>query len=359
MLPDGIRRDHAVLIEGGVIVGVEPWPGRAEFELVAPGFIDLQVNGHDDVDVAAANGADWDRLDDLLLAQGVTSWCPTLITDDRDALEDRMTRLVAAADRPEPRPRIVAIHLEGPYLGDAHGAHVGVPDGPVDHDWLRDLPDLVRIVTLGPERPGAIEAVELLAERGVLVALGHTTASFGVATAAIDAGARLFTHVFNATGPLHHREPGALGAALTDDRLAVSLIADGVHVHPAVMGLVWRAKPPGMIALVTDAVAWRAGHLAGAGLAHRDGAPRRSDGTLAGSALTMPEAVRYSVEEVGIDLAAAVAAASSTPARLLGLDDRGVIAVGRRADLVAFGADWVVETTWVGGEPVAQPAGLG
>jgi N-acetylglucosamine-6-phosphate deacetylase len=186
----------------------------------------------------------------------------------------------------------------------------------------------------------------------VLVSLGHSTASYEQTIEATGAGARLVTHCFNGMGQLHHREPGLIGAALTDDRLAVSLIADLVHVHPAAISLVFRAKGADRVALVTDAVAWARGTVGEAVHMTFDGtAARLADGTLAGSALTMDAAVRNVVEHCGVSLLDAIHAATATPAQLLGLEDRGEISPGRRADLVAIGPDLTVESTWVRGRP--------
>ena len=217
------------------------------------------MNGIDDVDVAHASGADWSRLDELLLAQGVTTWVPTLVTAPLDAFAAPLARIAEAAARPGPRPSIAGAHLEGPFLGEMHGAHPSDLVRPLDLDWLAALPDTVAIVTLGPEQERAVDAIRLLRERDVLVALGHSAATFDEAVAAVDAGARLVTHCFNGMPPLHHRSPGLIGAALSDDRLAVSLIADLVHVHPTVRSRS-RSGPRARrgVALITDAVAWRA-----------------------------------------------------------------------------------------------------
>jgi N-acetylglucosamine-6-phosphate deacetylase len=205
------------------------------------------------------------------------------------------------------------------------------------------LPPIVTVVTLAPELARADEAIRLLADRGVLVSLGHSTATYEQATAAVDAGARLVTHLFNGMGPMHHREPGLPGAALGDDRLAPSLIADGVHVHVAALRAAARAKGPGGWVLVTDAVAWRGAPR----VAMVDGAPRLADGTLAGSALTMDAAVRRMVLEAGIPLYDVISAATSTPARLVGADDRGRLAPGARADVVALTPELTVEEVWI------------
>ena len=325
----------AVHIEDGRIAAVTE-TATAPDRVLAPGFVDLQVNGIGEVNVATAEGADWERLDAALLRQGVTAWCPTLVTAPLDSYAAALDRIAEAVTT----SFIDGVHLEGPFLGGAPGAHRREFLQPIDLDWLAALPPSVRVVTLGPELPGAESAISLLAERGVLVSLGHSTATYEQALAAADAGARLVTHLFNGMGPLHHREPGLLGAALSDDRLATSLIADLVHVHAAALRTAFRAKPRGRVVLVTDRVAWPSGSV-----------PRLPDGTLAGSVLAMDESIRHIVNEVGIALDDAVAAASTTPADLLGLADRGRIAVGARADLVALTPELHVEQVWVGGRP--------
>lgn len=349
--PDGFTGPVAVEVAGDRIVAIRDADGPVADRLLVPGFVDLQVNGHHDLDVATAEGTAWDRLDELLLAQGVTAWCPTLVTAPLPDLDAALARIGAAAARPaEGRPLIAGAHLEGPFLGGAPGAHRREWIVPPDPDWLAGLPELVRIVTLAPEVPGAVDATAALAGRDVVVSLGHSTATVEEATAAIDAGARLVTHLFNGMGPLHHRSPGLAGSALADARVACSLIADLVHVHPAAIALAFRAKGASGMVLVTDAVAWAA--EAHAGFAVRrgdDGVPRLADGTLAGSALTMDAAVRNAVA-AGVDLVAALAAATSTPAGLLGLADRGRLEVGARADLVALDPGLGVAEVWVGGE---------
>lgn len=334
--------------EGDTITAVEPIDSAPARTLV-PGFVDLQVNGIDDIDVARADGSDWERLDTLLLAQGVTTWCPTLVTAPLHTYAAPLQRIQQAAERPGARPHIAGAHLEGPFLGGAPGAHRPELIVPIDLDWLDALPAHVKVVTLGPEQPLALDAIRLLARRGCLVALGHTTADEGQFDAAVAAGARLVTHLFNGMSGIHHRSPGVAAFALTNDAVAASLIADGVHVHPRVLRIAFTALGHDRSVLVTDAVGWRAGTAGPVHLDMRDGAPRLPNGTLAGSALTMDTAVRTCVA-AGVPLAAAVAAASTNPARLLGLHDRGAIRPGMRADLVALTPDLQIEQVWVGGQ---------
>ncbi len=351
--PSGVVGPAAVEIADGRISSVEPLETGAGVpdRVLAPGFVDIQVNGIADVDIAGADGPDWDRLDRLLLAQGVTTWCPTLVSSPLSSYGPALARISVAAARPpnQARPAIAGVHLEGPFLGGAPGAHPPHLLRPIDLGWLADLPPIVRVVTLAPELDGAIEAIRLLTGQGVLVGLGHSTASYEQAVAAADAGARLVTHLFNGMAPLHHRAPGLAGAALSDARLSPSLIADFIHVHPVLLRLALQSCPA---ILVTDAVAWQAARVGSIGIAFTDGAPRLPDGTLAGSALTMEAAIR-NVVSLGVPLATAVSAASTRPAALLGLADRGAIAPGRRADLVALSPDLELEQLWIGGSNVA------
>jgi N-acetylglucosamine-6-phosphate deacetylase len=348
LTPSGVLEPGVVEVADGRIVAVEPTTGTVPDRTLGPGFVDLQVNGIDDVDVASAEGDDWERLDERLVAQGVTTWCPTLVTAPLDAYAERLGRIAAAAGRPGARPAIAGAHLEGPFLGERPGAHRRELIAPPDLGFLDRLPEGVAIMTLGAEVEGAAEAIGLLARRGVLVSLGHSAATYEQARAGIDAGARLVTHGFNAMSGLDHRRPGLVGAALTDDRIAVSLIADLIHVHPAALRVAFRCKPVGRVVLVTDAVAvaWRPGVI------HDGDAPRLADGTLAGSTLVLDRAVANVVGRCGVGLAEAVAAAATTPANLLGLTDRGRLEAGTRADLAALGPDLRCVATWIGGEQV-------
>jgi len=355
LTPAGPVTDAEVVIEQGLITAVRPARGAVRAVVVAPGFVDLQVNGIGAIDVAGATGADWDAFDLAVLAQGVTTWCPTVVTAPLHALEASLAGIATAAGRPgRGRPTIAGAHLEGPFLG-VHGAHrPELVRTEVDLTWLDSLGDVVRILTLAPELPGAIDAIAALSGRGVLVSLGHSACTAEVAIDATEAGARLVTHLGNAMGPLHQRAPGLLGVALADDRLSVSVIADLVHTHPVFVRMAFTAKGAGGVALVTDAVAVPGAAPHRGELQGLTAPPRLSDGTLAGSVLTMARAVSNVVGHSDVALADAVRAASSTPARLLGLDDRGSIEPGRRADLVALEptADdaWRVVSVWVAGD---------
>lgn len=349
LAPVGWVGPAAVQMADGVVTAVVPCTGPTDVEVLAPGFVDLQVNGIDDVDVATADGTDWDRLDALLLAQGTTTWCPTLVTNRLEAYGAPLTRIATAMHRRDAlRPEIAGVHLEGPFLGRAHGAHRSGLVVSVDLDWLADLPDHVAMVTLGAEQTEAAAATAQLRRRGVLVSIGHTTANDEELDRTAAAGATMVTHLFNAMSGLHHRQPGVAAWVLTHPTMAAGLIADGVHVHPRMLRLAFTALGADRVVLVTDAVGWRAGSAGPVHLELRDGAPRLADGTLAGSALTMDAAVRTCVA-AGVPLEQALSAASTVPARLLGLADRGTIAPGRRADLVALDPHLQVAGVWVAG----------
>jgi N-acetylglucosamine-6-phosphate deacetylase len=319
-----------VEVDGGHVVatGVGKPAGATDLgdAFLAPGYLDLQVNGFGAIDFATASTDETIALLEELRAYGVTSCCPTLVTAPLDAYDDAIARLESAAAKV---PAIVGVHLEGPFLGEAPGAHDVSLLRPVDFDWLDALlarfGSFVRVVTLAPEADPGYAATRLLAARGVTVALGHSRVSYDDARAGADAGATLVTHLFNGMGPLHHRAPGLPGAALDDPRLTPSLIADFVHVHPALVRVAAAARPD--LVLVTDAVA-----VDGRTVVERDGAAYLPDGTLAGSTLTMERAVQNLVA-VGVPVERAVAMASANPARVLACSDRGHLRVGARAEL--------------------------
>ena len=350
--PEAVLSPGAVEFEDGRIVSVSADATSPTDITLAPGFVDLQVNGLGPVDVAAADADAWRELDRRLIESGVTAWCPTLVTAPLDAYAEPLARIAAAAARTGPAPAVLGAHLEGPFIGGAPGAHRRQHIVPFDRDWVEALPSCVRVVTLAPELDGAADAVTDLVGRGITVALGHSDANYDAVESAVAAGARLVTHCYNGMPALHHRQPGLVGAALTDDRLAVSLIADLVHVHPVALKLAFRAKPAGGVVLVTDAVAWEAADLRELGACFDGDAPRLPDGTLAGSALTMDRAVANVVRHAGVSLTDAIRAATTNPSDVVGERDRGRIAAGGRADFVALDADLRVVGTWIGGEQV-------
>ncbi len=329
-----------------------------------PGFVDLQVNGFSGVDLQAADAAGWATVAGRLPSTGTTAFVPTLITAPLDRLAAELQAAAAVVPAlPASGARVLGVHLEGPFVSPLRrGAHneawLTDPTPDAVEQLIRAGGDLLRLVTLAPERPGALAAIDQLTAAGVLVSVGHSDATAAQVAAAAERGARMVTHLFNAQRPLRHREPGVVGQALTDPRLTSGLIADLHHVAGPVCALAFRAAP-GRIALVTDAAA-SAGMPPGEYLLGGEpvtlppaaGAPPvRADGTLAGSALRMDLAVANMVA-TGVSLAEAVAAATRIPADLIGRPDLGRLAPGAAADLVWLSPDLTTRATWVGGELV-------
>ena len=318
LLPHGRCRAGVILRSGRVeqIVadprdGDLPAQSRAFGGLLAPGFVDLQVNGAFGSDVGIDPGA-LEAISRELPRTGVTSYLPTAISWPLD----RYTGLFDAVDRVAGAPgaRILGVHLEGPFLAPSRsGAHDPGNLRPVDLGALRDLlsSGRVRIMTLAPELAGAVDAIELIAGEGSVASAGHTDATHDDVVRAADAGLTLGTHLFNAMSALRHREPGAVGALLSDERLRAGIIADGIHVHPAAVRVAYRAKGADGLALVTDAME-AAGmpdgvyELSGRRVTVAHGAARLDDGTLAGATVTMDEAVRRAAGFLGVGLEEAI-----------------------------------------------------
>jgi N-acetylglucosamine-6-phosphate deacetylase len=342
-----------VTIDDGLITAVDldatGVPEDAAY--IAPGFVDVHVHGWGGHDAMG----DRDALDGMaraLLRQGVTSFLPTAVTaplDDLRAFADRVRAWMPGAPGDGAEP--LGFNLEGPFLADARrGAHdqtqLRAP-ADVSPETIETLTDGLRLLTVAPELAGATDLIGALSRAGVAVSLGHSAALVDEARKAFAAGASSTTHLFNAMSGFEHRSPGLAVAALLEDDAYVELIADGIHVHPALWELITRLKPVDRLLLVSDAVP-----LAGTG----DGRGRIGslsvdvDGwrctvvgtdTLAGSVIALDTAVR-NVVATGVPLPAAVAAASRNPLALLGITDRGRIAVGQRADLVELDDGFVV-----------------
>lgn len=344
------------VVDGHVArLGVQP-AGRGG--IAAAGFVDVQVNGFAGVDFLAATPDDYDRAGAAMAATGVTAYQPTFISSPERATLDAIAVARDAMRRGPVGPRVLGVHLEGPFLSPVRfGAHnpdnLVLPDPALARRLIED--GTVTYVTLAPELPGGLELVELLTAAGVVVAIGHSDADTDAAHAAFDRGARGVTHLFNAQHPLTHRDPGLPGVALVRDDVTVTLIVDDVHLASDVTRLAWNAAR-GRFALVTDAIE-AAGLPPGPyALGDRevvvaDGAVRLHDGTLAGSVLTMDVAVANLMRH-GASLVDALDAAAGAPARLLGRSDLGVLRAGAPADLVVIDDDVTVLRTLVGGVEV-------
>jgi N-acetylglucosamine-6-phosphate deacetylase len=357
-----------VAVAGGLIteVGAGAPPADPDVALadgvLVPGLVDLQVNGYYGVDLQEGDPDGWARVVRRLPETGTTAFLPTYITAPVPELAASLRKAQKMQPEVPAGARMLGVHLEGPFLSPARaGAHrrdwIVPPFAGAVAELLAAGQGVLRLVTLAPEAEGALAAVAALVAAGVVVSVGHSDATARQVAGAAAAGARMVTHLFNAQRGLHHREPGVVGQALTDPRLTSGLIVDLCHVAAPVCAIAFAAAP-GRICLVTDAAAC-AGMPPGRYLLGGEpvelpaggGAPVRPDGTLAGSALRMDEAVANAVG-VGLGLAEAVAAASRIPADLIGRPDLGRLAPGAAADLVWLGDDLRTRRVWIAGEQV-------
>lgn len=322
--------------------------------VLTPGFVDL--HGHGGATEAYEDDS-FDRSLAMHRSHGTTRSVLSLVANPVPALAASLAhvRAVMATD-----PLVLGVHLEGPFLSPhnkgAHNESFLIEPTPAAVDALLEAGEgVLRQVTIAPELPGALDAVRRFVEAGVTVAVGHTVGTYDQARAAFDAGSTILTHACNAMPGLHHRAPGPIGAAVSDDRVTLELILDAVHVHPVVAETLFRATP-GRVALITDAMgaagaadgSYRLGSLdvtVTDGVAHVAGTE-----TIAGSTLTQDVALRNAVSLAGQTLPEAVAALTSVPAGALGLGDRlGRLAPGFAADLVALTPSLEVERVWGGG----------
>ena len=321
-------------VADGIVVAVGLESGGSG--IAAPGFVDLQVNGFAGVDLAAADTAGYQHVGEALLETGTTAFQPTFIS----APEDHLVAALRGVPSGDVGARVLGAHLEGPFLSPArHGVHDPATFVPPDTGLLARLLDAgpVRQMTLAPELPGALALVDELVARGITVSAGHTDASAAEAHLAFDRGLSTVTHLFNAMRRSTPRDPGIAMAALARPDVSVQIIVDGHHVAPDTVLVAWRAAAS-RLALVTDAVAAAgmgdgAFRLSGQPVTASAGVVRGPAGQLAGSALTMIQAVR-NLHALGAPLEDALASATSVPARIAGRPDLGRLAPGAPADVV-------------------------
>jgi N-acetylglucosamine-6-phosphate deacetylase len=358
--------DFWMLVDGDTIVSTghgEAPDATARVDVggrwLVPGFMDLHGHG--------GGGHSFDdgtiEMEAALATHRAHGTTRSVISLVANPLASLRTSLREIADIVDADPLVLGSHLEGPFLAqDRRGAHNGEflrDPAPYEvEELLGAARGTLRQITIAPELPNAMEAIDVLVEAGVTVAIGHTEASFELAREAFDRGARIITHVFNAMPGIHHRAPGPVVAAFEDERVTLELILDGEHVHPDVAAMVF-ASAPGRVALVTDAMAAAGSHdgdysLGSLTVTVKEGIARlRGTPTIAGSTLTQDQALRVAVTRSGIAPSLAVEALTLTPARALNLQHRhGLLASGFAADAVLLDHDWRVTEVWADGRRI-------
>lgn len=367
----GVPYEGTITVSGGRIVAVERGvpAGQGGSELmdvrpwaILPGFIDLHIHGGGGWDVAVADDETVPGFGRFLASQGTTAYNASLAAAPVEALSESVRALGRASRARRVGARLLGVHLESPFLnrkkkGAMPPEYLIEPDRSLLERWWELSGGSIRQVTIAPELPGALDAIRWLAARGIVVSGGHTDATYEEAMAGIDAGISLANHTYNAMRGLDHRAPGALGAFLSDPRVASELICDALHVHPGALRLALEAKGPERICVISDAVGSSKlppgeYHLLGHSVTIRsDGTCRLPDGTLAGSTFHQIRGVKVLHEQVGIPLGAISRYTSENPARVAGVGDRkGRLLPGYDADLVVLDEHLDVRLTAVEGE---------
>lgn len=344
---DGVtlHDSHRITFENGVVTSIESHDGHCDHHLIAPGLVDIQMNGFDSIDVSRASAHDLVVLGDRLFSLGTTSWLGTITTAPLDELALSVARLHEAYESGS-IAGFEGVHVEGPFLGQAPGAHR--PDWiiPFDNAWCDQLPQSVRLMTVAAEQPDAVSGIRHLRDKGINVSIGHSRPTNTQWTSAREAGATIVTHLFNGMSGVHHRDNGLALNSLVDDEVYAGIISDMVHVSPKAVALAFKAKGGNRMCLVSDSVAWESEWAVKRSIAIQDGAPRLPDGTLAGSSTPLAECLRLAVSEAGVPVEEVLRAATSSPATAVGLTDAGFICQGKPADLVAFDDSLHVVRAW-------------
>jgi len=377
VLPDRKTAPLSVLIDEGRIVSVSDKKNLAadqELDLTGttlfPGFIDVHIHGAAGVDANDTDSAGLDKVAEFLARNGVTAWLPTLVPDSEEnyrrsisAIDEVRRQRVEQEQRGGFGARVLGVHYEGPFVSEQHCGALRSPffRNFATGEELKSLPRLeqagaIHLMTMAPEVEGGIALIEALAKQHWVVSIGHTRASPAILDQALAAGARHMTHFMNAMPPLHQRTPGPVGWGLLRDDVTCDVIADGIHIDPLVLELLLKLKGTAGLALISDSIM-----AAGLGdgeyqiwsetITVKDGHTSNAQGSIAGSVISMLDAVRL-ILSLGASEVDVARMAATNPARLLGIDDEcGSIAEGKRADLVALDQAGRVRMTIIGGEP--------
>ncbi|HEY0727613.1 MAG TPA: N-acetylglucosamine-6-phosphate deacetylase [Pyrinomonadaceae bacterium] len=366
VLPDRVLDAGTVVVESGLIVSVgDSVEAKGEVldlsgAILLPGFIDVHIHGAVGIDVMEATPSGLQEVSRYLATQGVTGWLPTLVPGSDENYASVAAAVSEAMRSPEVGgARVLGLHYEGPFVNSAqcgalHVEHFKTYSGPSDLDALPVNEDMARMITLAPEIAGGVDLIRELTRRGWVVSIGHTRASLEILDEALAAGARHMTHFMNAMSPLHHRSPGPIAWGLSHDDVTVDMIADGIHLDPFMLKLLVKLKGARGISLISDAIA-AAGKgdgdyaIWGETISVKNGRTSNASGSIAGSVITMLDAVRV-MHSLGISYVDIARMSATNPARLLNVHHEcGSIEIGKRADLVALDADGNVHLTLCGG----------
>lgn len=369
--PWRVLEKGAVIIEGGKIVavkeGFEPSEGAeatiidATGKTVTPGFVDIHVHGGVGYDTMDATPQAIQKMAEFFASHGVTGFLPTTVTASREAILAAIENIAMCQSRSTGGAQVLGVHVEGPYINPSKpGAQPLQHIRPADPDEYREFFawNNVRLITLAPEIPANKALIPYAVQQGATVAVGHSTASYEEVLGAVRLGLSHACHTFNGMAGLHHREPGTVGAVLTCAEITAEVIADNVHVHPAVIKLLVQAKGVERTVLMTDAI--RAAGLSdgtydlgGQPVTVHEGVARIATGSLAGSTLTMDKAVRNAMAATGLSLAEVLPMASYNPAQVIGMErEKGSLEPGKDADIVLLDEEFRVALTMVGGRVV-------
>jgi N-acetylglucosamine-6-phosphate deacetylase len=375
VLPDRVIEKASVVVESGLIAAVgdvSPAVSGARIidlseAVLLPGFIDVHIHGAVGIDVMNATPSELLKVSEYLATQGVTGWLPTLVPGTDENYESVAAAVSAAMRSSDVKgARILGLHYEGPFVNSAqcgalHVEHFKAYSSPADLDSLPASEEMARMITLAPEIAGGVELVRELTRRGWVVSIGHTRASIEILDQALKAGARHMTHFMNAMSPLHHRSPGPIAWGLSHDDVTVDMIADGIHLDPFMLKLLVKIKGVRGTSLISDAIA-AAGKgdgdyaIWGETISVKNGRTSNAAGSIAGSVITMLDAVRV-MHSLGLSYVDIAQMSSTNPARLLGLSHEcGSIEPGKRADLVALDGDGNVRLTLLAGQPAQKDA---
>ena len=369
--PENVFRHGEIEFEKGVIQSIQFSDDQsraaekdsidAKGNYLVPGFIELQINGGFGLDFTSQPDSIWD-VAEKYPKFGVTTFLPTIITSPLETVAEAQSVVIKDPGKDFVGACPLGLHVEGPFLNPIKkGTHseslIRDPELGLVENWT--LENGVRLVTLAPEKPHALEVIKELAGRGITVSAGHSNATYAEAMKGFEAGITYGTHIFNAQSPLHHREPGLVGALLSNKTIPVGIVPDGIHVHPAAIEIVWEIKGSQYLTLVTDA-------LVGLGMPpgkYRFGdfdtivdetAARKPDGTLSGSILSEDKALRNFIQFTGASLEEVLPTLTAIPAQVINQSDRGKIEKGYVADLVMLDKDLQVVTTIAAGKIAYQ-----